>query len=517
MIVRKANHFKSAPSARTLGAVSSTPSPDPSSVAGPKSAPGASPSADPHLARSLGHGQMAMIAMGSALGTGLFLGSGAAIGVAGPAVIICFALGSFIAGCIALSMGEMASRHPVRGGFGTLAARFLSPYWGYLARWLYWIVTVAVTGTELVACATYLRYWAPGVPLWAGVLLFALVILGINLGSVGSFGTVEFVLSSIKVIAVVVFILVGLFLVLVGLPSAPAPGLANLTADGGFAPNGWGAVWIAMSIVMFSFGGVELLSVTAAEAKDPATSIRTAARTTVIRLAFFYVLAVGVVVALVPWREASGTGEDVTASPFVLVFDRIGVPGAASITNVVVLIAALSAANANLYAGSRMLQSLAVDRLAPRSLARLSRRQVPVRGILVSSLGIVLAAVLAFTGVAGVFGYMMSLVVFSVLLVWALILVTYLVYWRRRDGQETFRSPGGPVTATLGLIGVVGVFATVAVVPDMQLAALVGVPAVALATVLYLLVVRRNLDAAGIDEAFAEADRIRTVSGPSGR
>lgn len=476
------------------------------------------PAADHRLARSLGHGQMAMIAMGSALGTGLFLGSGGAIGTAGPAAIVCFAIGSLIAACIAMCMGEMASRHPVRGGFGTLAARFLSPFWGYLSRWLYWFVTVAVTGTELVACATYLQYWmptnaagAPVLPLWAGILIFAAIIVVINVASVGSFGIIEFALSSIKVIAVLVFILIGLFLVFFGLPSAPAPHLTNLTADGGFAPHGWGAVWVAMWIVMFSFGGIELLSVTAAEAKDPAVSIRSAARTTVIRLTFFYVLAIGVVVALVPWKVAAGTGGDVQTSPFVLVFARLGIPGAASITNLLVLIAALSAANANLYAGSRMLQSLASDSLAPRALRRLSVRQVPIRAIAVSSIGIVLAAVLAFTGVAGVFGYMMGLVMFSILLVWALILVTYISYHRRRDGLETFRAPGGVVTAVIGLVGVIGVFATVAVVPTMQLAAGVGVPAVLVAVILYVLVARRRVDAAEIDASFAEAEELRGV------
>ena len=188
-----------------------------------RTTPGA-PGPDDHtLARSLGHGQMAMIAMGSALGTGLFLGSGEAIGIAGPAVIVSFAIGALIAATVALAMGEMASRHPVRGGFGTLAAHYLSPFWGYLSRWLYWIVTIAVTGAELVACAAYLSYWFPAVPIWAGILLFAALIIGINLASVGSFGVIEFALSSIKVVAVLVFILIGAFLVIFGLPSAPSP------------------------------------------------------------------------------------------------------------------------------------------------------------------------------------------------------------------------------------------------------------------------------------------------------
>ena len=473
------------------------------------STPSSDHSADGHLARSLGHGQMAMIAMGSALGTGLFLGSGEAIGIAGPAVIISFALGSLIAATVALAMGEMASRHPVRGGFGTLAARYLSPFWGYLSRWLYWIVTVCVTGAELVACAAYLAYWVPAVPIWAGILLFAAVIIAINLASVGSFGVVEFFLSSIKVIAVFVFILVGAVLVIFGLPSQPAAGFGELAADGGFAPMGWGAVWIALSVVMFSFGGIELLSITAAEAKDPARSIRTAARTTIVRLAFFYVSAIGIVLCLVPWRQAAGTGEDVATSPFVMVFDRIGIPGAAHLTNLLVLIAALSAANANLYAGSRILHSLASDGLAPRFAAKTTARKVPLVGIVASSVGLIGAAALAFSGVGGVFGYMMSLVVFAVIMVWALILITYLAFRRRRVEGATFRMPGGPISAVVGLIGLLAVFATVTVSSSMQIAALVGVPAVLLATLLYFTVLRGRVDPADIEEAFVEAESMR--------
>ena len=464
---------------------------------------------DRHLARSLGHGQMAMIAMGSALGTGLFLGSGEAIGIAGPAVILSFAIGSLIAATIALAMGEMASRHPVRGGFGTLAARYLSPFWGYLSRWLYWIVTVCVTGAELVACAAYLAYWVPAIPIWAGILIFAAVIIAINLSSVGSFGVIEFFLSSIKVIAVFVFILVGAVLVFVGLPSQPAAGIVELTADGGFAPMGWGAVWLALSVVMFSFGGIELLSITAAEAKDPARSIRTAARTTIVRLAFFYVAAIGIVLCLVPWQQAAGAREDVATSPFVMVFDRVGIPGAAHVTNLLVLVAALSAANADLYAGSRLLHSLASDGLAPRIAAATTARKVPMVGIVASSVGLIGAAVLAFSGVGGVFNYMMSLVVFAVLMVWALILVTYVAYRRRGITGATFRMPGGSVTAAVGLFGLLAVFATVTVSSSMQIAALVGGPAVVLATVLYFTVLRGRIDPAHIDEAFDEAESMR--------
>lgn len=466
-----------------------------------------------HLTRSLTHGQMAMIAMGSALGTGLFLGSGAAISLAGPAVIISFAIGSAIAMVIAFAMGEMASRYPVRGGFGTLASRFLSPYWGYLVRWLYWIVTVGVTAAELVACAQYLRYWLPDLPLWVGIAAFAALVLTVNIVSVGSFGVIEFFLSSLKVIAVTVFIVVGALLVLVGLPQAPAVGLANWWAGGSFAPEGAQGVWLSLAFVMFSFGGIELLSISAAEAKDPARSIKTAARSTVIRLSFFYVAAIAIVVALVPWEMAAGAGEDVEHSPFVLAFGRAGIPGAATVTNAVVLIAALSAANANVYAGSRSLHSLASEGFAPRIFASTTGRGVPLLATIASSLGIAGAVILAVSGVGGVFELLMAVVTFSLVLVWLLILVTYVRYHRTRDGQELLRVPGGVVTAIAGIAGLAVVVSTIVEIDRMQIAAAVGIPFVALVSLGYALVVRPRVDRGSIDASFAEAERARGSAG----
>ena len=442
---------------------------------------------------------MAMIAMGSALGTGLFLGSGDAIAVAGPAVIISFAIGSAIAMTIALAMGEMASRHPVQGGFGTLAARYLSPFWGYLVRWLYWIVTVGVTAAELYACSLYLQFWAPDLPQWAGVAILGAIVVAINVVSVKSFGTIEFWLSSIKVIAVVVFILVGLCLVFFGLPGTPAAGVSNWTNDGGFMPFGFKGVWVSMALVMFSFGGIEMLSISAAEAKDPARSIRTAAQSTAVRLSFFYVAAIGIIVALVPWKEASGAAGDVRLSPFVMVFHELGIPAAAGLTNLIVVITALSAANANVYAGSRFLHSLAADSLAPRVLERTTTRGIPLPGIIVHACGII----------GGLFPLIMSTVIFSAVIVWTLILVTYIVYHRTRDGRELFRMPGGVVTAIAGIAGLLFVFSTVIAVERMQLAAMVGIPFVLLVTLAYVLVFRHRISVDAIDASFAEAEKAR--------
>ena len=435
---------------------------------------------------------MAMIAMGSALGTGLFLGSGDAIAVAGPAVIISFAIGSAIAMTIALAMGEMASRHPVQGGFGTLAARYLSPFWGYLVRWLYWIVTVGVTAAELYACSLYLQFWAPDLPQWAGVAILGAIVVAINVVSVKSFGTIEFWLSSIKVIAVVVFILVGLCLVFFGLPGTPAAGVSNWTNDGGFMPFGFKGVWVSMALVMFSFGGIEMLSISAAEAKDPARSIRTAAQSTVVRLSFFYVAAIGIIVALVPWKEASGAAGDVRLSPFVMVFHELGIPAAAGLTNLIVVITALAA-----------------DSLAPRVLERTTTRGIPLPGIIVHACGILVVVVLAMTGIGGLFPLIMSTVIFSAVIVWVLILVTYIVYHRTRDGRELFRMPGGVVTAIAGIAGLLFVFSTVIAVERMQLAAMVGIPFVLLVTLAYVLVFRHRISVDAIDASFAEAEKAR--------
>lgn len=461
------------------------------------------------LRRSLTHRQMAMIAMGSALGTGLFMGSGDAIAVAGPAVIISFAIGSAIAMVIALAMGEMASRYPVQGGFGTLAAKYLSPFWGYLVRWLYWIVTVGVTAAELYACALYLQFWVPELPQWVGVAVLGAVLVAINLFSVKSFGIIEFWLSSIKVIAVIVFIAVGLLLVFVGLPSAPAAGLGNLTNDGGFMPNGFGGVWVSMALVMFSFGGIEMLSISAAEAEDPARSIRTAAQSTVVRLSFFYVVAISLIVALVPWQVASGANGDVRLSPFVMVFDQLGIPAAAGLTNLIVVITALSAANANVYAGSRFLHSLSSDSLAPKFFARTAGNGVPLRAVLGSSIGIVAVVILAVTGVGHIFELLMAVVLFALTCVWALILVSYIRYYPSRDGAELFRAPGGRVTVIFGLVGLAAVFSTVVVMERMQLAAAVGIPFVLLVTVGWFAVFRARFTDSAVKAALEEAERAR--------
>ena len=457
------------------------------------------------LSRSLSHGQLTMIAMGLALGTGLFLGSSSAIKIAGPGAIISYAIGSMIAAIIAACAGEMSVRHPVQGGFGTIASRYLNPFSGYITRWAYWACTVPLAGAELVAVGHYVAFWFPQVPLWASVTFFGVLILVLNLVSVKSFGALEFLLSSIKVSAVIVFMVIGLLLVLVGLPNHGAAGVQNLVSEGGFLPNGPMSIWISMAVVMFSFGGVEMISLSAAEAKDPSRSVRSSAKAMMIRLATFYVLAVLIVVAVIPWRSASSLGDAVEASPFVLVFEQLGVHGVAHFVNFVVLIAALSSANANLYAGARLLHSLAVDGMAPRPLAGVNRAGVPARAVWLSTSGMVIAILLALYSPKEAFLSMIFVIMVCALTVWVLILFAYIVYKRVEPAAHGFRLWGGRFTAGVGIVLLFAVWVALFRVRGSAIPSVVGVGYFVVLSVLYFARIRHShtID----DQTFAEAQR----------
>ncbi|MGW6551808.1 amino acid permease, partial [Streptomyces sp. NPDC055051] len=422
------------------------------------------PGGESGLVRSLTHRQTTMIGLGSALGTGLFLGSGSAISVAGPAVIVSYVIGAVLVAIIAVLLGEMSAAHPVQGSFGTVAHRYLGPWAGFLSRWLYWFSAVVVIGTEVVASALYIRWWWPEVPMSAAILVIAAVVLAVNVISVKSFGTTEFWLSTVKVVALCAFILCAALLVVFGLPDTEATGFAHLTGDGGFLPHGASSIWLAMSIVMFAYAGFEVVAIASAEAADPQRTIRTAMRQLAWRLAFFYLLSITLVLALIPWRTLAGGDGSVESSPFVRVFTEVGVPAAATVTNAVVLIAAMSAANAHLYGASRLLHSLGSDGLAPAPLARLSRRGVPAAALAASTLGIAVAALLAFYDVSGLFGILMSIAIFAVLLVWLLILASYVAFRRHRNAHPEeftgFSIPGGDKLAVVATVGVLAVAAT---------------------------------------------------------
>ena len=425
------------------------------------------------LQRSLSKAQMVMIGLGGAIGTGLFLGSGLAIGYAGPAVILSFVIAGFVALVMVFSLAEMAVVHPTAGSFGTYAEIYLNPWAGFVVRYTYWIAQVIAIGGEAVAAGLYMQYWYPGSPAWLWSLGFCAVLLYLNSRSVHNFGTVESWFALIKVAAIVLFIILGTATIL-GI-GRPGVGFHNLTGlPGGFAPHGFWGLWQAVVVGVFAFNGIEVIAVTSGEARNPRVAIPAALRTMVVRLFLFYVLSIAIIVIVIPW---TATGVKVVAqSPFVSVFQHSGIRQAAGIMNFVVLSAALSSMNTNVYLCSRMLFSLSRGEYAPRLLGRLSGKGVPLAAILVSGVGIVLAAAVSiFTPNA--YGYLFGVALFAAMLVWMIILISHLAFRRRHAaGELPVRMPFFPWLQYAGLALIIGVQVTMGFDDSLYVSWVYGVP-----------------------------------------
>ena len=369
-----------------------------------------------------------MIAIGGAIGVGLFLGSSVTIELAGPGIIISYLIGALVAVVMAYTLAEMAVVHPVAGSFGIYAETYVSPWAGFTVRATYGLVQIIAIGAEVTAVAIYFGFWFPRVPGWEWILLVSAALVTINALQVGNFGEFEYWFALIKVLAIIIFIAVGLLLI-TGLGPWPAVGLANLTSHGGFLPHGWRGVWLAMSLVITSYMGVEVIAVTAGEAQNPSVSIPRAMRTIVYRLIIFYVLAITVMLSMTPWDRTGSAS--IAESPFVRAFATAGIPFAAGIMNLVVITAALSSANTNLYLSTRMLFSLSRGSYAPRWLGRLSTRGVPHRALAVSSAGMVAAILLAVFAPKNAFLMLYGTAVAGMFYVWGVILITHLQFRQR--------------------------------------------------------------------------------------
>ncbi|WP_052371810.1 amino acid permease [Amycolatopsis taiwanensis] len=456
------------------------------------------------LRRALTGRQMSMIGLGGAIGTGLFLGSGLAISQAGPGTIIAYAVCALVALVIGWALAEMVVVHPMAGAFGAIAHTYLGPWVGFVQRWTYWTIQVIAVGGEVIAAGIYVQYWWPSLPLWLPVVVLSVVMLAANAAAVSFFGTAEYWLSAIKVAAIIVFILLGLVLVFVGLPKAPPTGLANLTAHGGFLPHGIGGLFLAMVFVLFSYIGTEVVSITAAESADPVRDVPRAVRRMVLRLVMFYVLAIAIVLTVVPWTAISQEGT-VTESPFVRVFAGAGIPAAATITNFVVLTAALSSANTNLYLTTRMLHSLARDGYAPARVGRLNRSGVPRDALVLSALGLALAAILSVAAADSAYVALFGVSIFGALVVWILILLTHWKFRRTRRAKGLPDSPvrlwAARVTVPLAILFLTAVMLSTPFIDGLQSAWKAGVPFFVLLSVAYLIVRRRRITATAPETA----------------
>jgi L-asparagine transporter-like permease len=440
------------------------------------------------LQRKLTPGKLAMIGLGSTIGTGLFLGSAISVKLAGPAVILSFAGGACIAVTMMWALAEMAAAHPAAGSFGLYAEMYLHPWAGFAVRLTYWLCMMVVVGSEVVAAAIYCKFWLPGTPSWVWIGLFSLVILYVNTISVGNLGTFEYILSMFKVITIVVFLILGTALLAgVGFPKL---GLANYTAHGGFLPNGWKGVGLGVILGLFSFFGIEVVGSTAGEAADPKSAVPKALRRTLFALVLFYVAGLALVVGVVPWQEI-----ELSESPFVRVFKTVGIPGADHIMNLAVLTAALSSAVANLYFGARLAFSLARGGYLPAILGRLSRKGMPVVAVLASAGGMAAALVLSKYYEDSLFAYMIALSTFGALFAWLITLLTHLAFRRfhKQQGRPYLQlGPPGPWASLIGLGGVSAVLVSTWWVPRFRITLLAGAPWLAFITVCYFVWRRRR-------------------------
>ncbi|UMP00981.1 amino acid permease [Amycolatopsis sp. EV170708-02-1] len=411
--------------------------------------------------KSLGTGfrrrHVTMLAISGAIGAGLFVGTGAGIKTAGPGILLSYVVAGLLMVLVMRMLGEMAAAEPSSGSFSVYAEKALGRWAGFTVGWLYWSLLVVVVAAEATAAAGIANGLLPQVPQWTWVLLFMAVLTAVNLFAVRSFGEFEFWFGAIKVTAVVAFLVLGTLAVFGILPGTTAVGLDNLTGHGGFLPNGLQGVLTGLLAVAFSFGGMELVTIAAAESDDPAGSIRRTTRTVIVRLLLFYVGSVALMVLLLPWESASAN-----TSPFVVILEKIGVPSAALLMSFVVLTSLLSALNANLYGASRMVFSLAGRGEAPRAMLKLSGAGVPRTAVLASVAFGFVAVLLNFLAPEHVLPFLLNAIGANILLVWIFVAVSQLRLRKaaERDGTAAdlpVRMWGFPWLSWVALLAMAGV------------------------------------------------------------
>jgi L-asparagine transporter-like permease len=400
-----------------------------------------------HLQRRLTPRHITFMALGMAIGAGLFLGSANAINLAGPSVLFAYMVGGAMIFVIMRALGEMAVHDPVAGSFSTYAHRYLGPFAGYLTGWNYWILMVGVGMAESTAVGIYMKQWFPELPQWIWVFGSVAMIGGLNLMAVKVYGEMEFWFTLIKVVTVVLMILGGAGMIWMGWGNAGQPvGLANLWSHGGWFPNGVTGMVLALPVVVFAFGGIETIGMAAGEAAQPERTIPRAVNSVLWRILIFYVGALFVIMAIYPWNQLGTQG-----SPFVTTFAKLGIPQAAGLINFVVITAALSGFNSTTFSGSRMLYSLSTKGQAPAFLDKVSVHGVPVRGVLVTLACLVFGVLLNYLVPERIFAMMMSILAFNTVWTWAMVLIAHFSF-RRRHGATAFALRAWPASSVACLL-----------------------------------------------------------------
>ncbi|KGE68304.1 MULTISPECIES: amino acid permease [Pseudomonas] len=444
------------------------------------------------LKRGLSARHIRFMALGSAIGTGLFYGSASAIQMAGPAVLLAYLIGGAAVFMVMRALGEMAVHNPVSGSFGQYASTYLGPMAGFILGWTYAFEMIIVCLADVTAFGIYMGFWFPDVARWVWVLGIVFLIGGLNLCNVKVFGEMEFWLSLLKVGAIVAMILGGFGIMLFGIHSAgetQASGLSNLWAHGGFMPNGIGGLIASFAVVMFAFGGIEIIGITAGEAKDPQRVIPKAINAVPLRILLFYVLTLFVLMAIYPWPQIGSQG-----SPFVQIFSNLGIGSAATILNIVVISAAVSAINSDIFGAGRMMYGLAQQGQAPKGFAQLSKHGVPWMTVVVMGAALLGGVVLNYLIPENVFLLIASIATFATVWVWLMILFTQVAMRRSMTKEQVaelkFPVPFWPYAPAAAIVFMLFVFGVLGYFPDTQAALLVGAVWIVLLVVAYLLWVK---------------------------
>lgn len=420
-----------------------------------------------NLKHGLSNRHIQLIALGGAIGTGLFLGISQSIKLAGPSVILGYAIAGFIAFLMMRQLGEMVVQEPVSGSFSHFAYKYWGPFAGFMSGWNYWVLNILVCMAELSAIGLYIQYWWPEIPTWASALAFFLLINGINLLHVKLFGEMEFWFSIIKILAILAMIAFGSYLLATG-TAGPQASISNLWALGGFFPYGIKGLVMAMAVIIFAFGGIELFGITAAEARDPDKTLPKAVNQIIYRILIFYIATLFILFALFPWNQMANGG-----SPFVMVFASLDSQGVATMLNFVILTAAVSVYNGTSYCSSRMLLGLAQQGNAPQFLKKINKNGIPTNAVLISAFVTVLCVLLNYAFPEKAFGLLMMLVVAAIVINWVVISWTHLKFRKTMQTQgitSKFPSIAYPFSNYLCIIFMLGILVVMSLTPDMRIA-----------------------------------------------
>ncbi|OHX14086.1 amino acid permease [Chromobacterium sphagni] len=449
------------------------------------------------LHRGLEERHINLMALGATIGVGLFLGSATAIKMAGPAIMLAYGIGGLAIFMIMRALGEMAIHNPVAGSFSRYAQDYLGPLAGYLTGWNYWFLWLVTCMAEITAVGVYMGIWFPDVPSWYWVLAAMLAMGGVNLIAVKAYGEFEFWFALIKIVTIVLMIAGGFAMIAFGFGNhGVATGISNLWAHGGFMPHGFTGVLMSLQMVMFAYLGVEMLGLTAGEAKNPKKALARAVDSVFWRILIFYIGALFVILAIYPWNELGTRG-----SPFVMTFQSLGIPAAAGIINFVVLTAALSSCNSGIYSTGRMLFNLAEQKQALPLFARVSKNGVPVPALLLSIAALLVGVLLNYLAPKEVFTWLTAISTFGAVWTWLIILLAQLRFRRMLSPAQlaaiSHRMPLWPYGSYLTLGFLALVIGLMAYFPDTRVALMVGPGWLVFLVAAYYLLGYHKRDAAG--------------------